>query len=157
MRLPSPSLLALPLRLIPAGVHDRAAALALQQVFRQALTDGDLDFMEGRTLAVRVRDLPAGFRIHLGAGRILPGGGRPDLEVTGGLGDYLALLSGREDPDTLFFQRRLTMSGDTALGVELKNFLAAIEPESLPFGPTLMPLSGRFLDLWRRIEGTPGH
>jgi predicted lipid carrier protein YhbT len=40
----------------------------------------------------------------------------------------MLLAARREDADTLFFQRRLRMSGDTELGLYLKNFLDAFEP-----------------------------
>ena len=33
----------------------------------------------------------------------------------------------REDPDTLFFNRRLCIEGDTATGVHVKNLLDALE------------------------------
>ncbi|MFB6261882.1 MAG: SCP2 sterol-binding domain-containing protein, partial [Thiohalorhabdaceae bacterium] len=39
----------------------------------------------------------------------------------------LRLALGVEDADTLFFNRRLAMEGDTATGVYLKNFLDALE------------------------------
>lgn len=47
--------------------------------------------------------------------------------VTAGPAALSALLLGRADADELFFQRRLTITGDTALGLELRNLL-----ESLP-------------------------
>ena len=48
-------------------------------------------------------------------------------------GDDLLLIAGRkEDPDTLFFQRRLKIEGDTELGLEVKNLIDAIELEHLP-------------------------
>ncbi len=68
---------------------------------------------------------------------LVVGGGRirgygkdfaPDATVAGGVGDFLLLAARREDADTLFFQRRLRMSGDTELGLYLKNFLDAFEP-----------------------------
>ncbi|MGB7997639.1 MAG: SCP2 sterol-binding domain-containing protein, partial [Photobacterium halotolerans] len=36
------------------------------------------------------------------------------------------------DPDTLFFQRRLTMQGDTELGLAVKNLLDSLDLDSLP-------------------------
>jgi predicted lipid carrier protein YhbT len=42
-------------------------------------------------------------------------------------------VSRQEDPDTLFFQRRLTIEGDTELGLEVKNILDALDHENLPF------------------------
>jgi hypothetical protein len=39
-----------------------------------------------------------------------------------------ALALRREDPDTLFFTRRLVLEGDTELGLALKNALDAFSP-----------------------------
>lgn len=41
--------------------------------------------------------------------------------------DFLLLAQRRQDPDTLFFSRRLSMEGDTELGLVVKNALDAIE------------------------------
>jgi predicted lipid carrier protein YhbT len=46
---------------------------------------------------------------------------------------YAALARGQEDPDRLFFDRRLVMEGDTELGLVLKNTLDAIGPGWLPW------------------------
>lgn len=50
-----------------------------------------------------------------------------DLAISARLRDYLALLAREEDPDTLFFSRRLLMEGDTELGLLMKNTLDGIE------------------------------
>jgi predicted lipid carrier protein YhbT len=47
------------------------------------------------------------------------------------------MLARREDPDTLFFQRLLAIEGDTALGLEIKNFLYRLEWEALPIASLL--------------------
>lgn len=39
----------------------------------------------------------------------------------------VTLAMRKEDPDTLFFSRRLSMQGDTELGLLLKNTLDALE------------------------------
>jgi predicted lipid carrier protein YhbT len=39
----------------------------------------------------------------------------------------LLLLAGQVDADTLFFQRRLAIAGDTELGLVVKNWLDAQE------------------------------
>jgi predicted lipid carrier protein YhbT len=38
----------------------------------------------------------------------------------------------KQDPDTLFFQRRLVIEGDTELGLYVKNLMDAIELEQMP-------------------------
>ncbi len=45
----------------------------------------------------------------------------------------MVLIAARkEDPDTLFFQRRLRIEGDTELGLEVKNLMDSIDLELLP-------------------------
>ena len=38
----------------------------------------------------------------------------------------------RRDPDTLFFQRRIVVEGDTELGLAVKNLLDSLDPSELP-------------------------
>ena len=46
--------------------------------------------------------------------------------------ELLLVAAAKEDPDTLFFQRKLSIEGDTELGLEVKNLLLSIEFASLP-------------------------
>ena len=52
---------------------------------------------------------------------------RPDLTLSASAHDFLLLAQRQQDPDTLFFSRRLSMEGDTELGLVVKNALDAIE------------------------------
>lgn len=83
----------------------------------------------GKRFVIRVSD--AGMRLRFGYG---PNGFRPsfdatpaDLTITARTRDFLALLTREEDADTLFFNRRLQMEGETDLGLLVKNTLDAIE------------------------------
>lgn len=38
----------------------------------------------------------------------------------------------KEDPDSLFFQRRLRIEGDTELGLEVKNLMDSLDLDELP-------------------------
>ena len=150
-----PRVLSLPFRLMPSRLHSTVAAGLLGRIFSEQRTDGELDFMEGRTARIRVLD--AGIDLNVTAG---PEGfqSRPpeqpaDLTIEGMAYDYLLLITGREDPDTLFFQRRLRMSGDTALGVHLKNFLASVDPDSLPLATLVRPGLERGLNLYEKVLG----
>ncbi|WP_374238804.1 SCP2 domain-containing protein [Thiocapsa sp. C3-sup] len=122
--------LTFPLRLVPSVAHSRALSVILNQVMAEALRDGELDFLVGRRVGIEVDDIGVRYCLGVSGGRI-SGYGKdsvPDATVAGGLGDFLLLAARREDADTLFFQRRLRMSGDTELGLYLKNFLDAFEP-----------------------------
>jgi predicted lipid carrier protein YhbT len=59
------------------------------------------------------------------------------------------LATRREDPDTLFFNRRLRLGGSTELGLYAKNFLDSLELEGR-LGP-LLPLMNRTADLLGRF------
>jgi predicted lipid carrier protein YhbT len=57
------------------------------------------------------------------------------------LSAFLQLLARQEDPDTLFFNRELSIVGDTELGLLIKNMLDAIEWPPLPTLPIFPPLT----------------
>ena len=50
-----------------------------------------------------------------------------DLTISASAQDFLRLAQRQEDPDTLFFNRRLSMEGDTELGLVIKNALDALD------------------------------
>lgn len=53
--------------------------------------------------------------------------GSADLTISASAHDFVKLARRQEDPDTLFFNRRLAMEGDTELGLLVKNTIDAIE------------------------------
>lgn len=66
----------------------------------------------------------------------------PELTIAASAADFLALARREQDPDTLFFSRRLSMEGDTELGLMVKNSLDAMElpvfdPRQLRLPPPL--------------------
>jgi predicted lipid carrier protein YhbT len=62
-------------------------------------------------------------------GALVPASRADESHVTieGNLQDFFLLATRREDPDTLFFQRRLALIGDVAAGLCVKNLLDGIE------------------------------
>ncbi|HHH39473.1 MAG TPA: sterol-binding protein [Sedimenticola sp.] len=140
-RLPGP--LALPLRLLPAAAHSQVLARILDRLFAPELADGELDFLEGRVMLIRVQDAGLSYRLTLEEGALRAASReRPqDLSIEGSIYDFLLLATRREDADTLFFNRRLRLGGDTELGLYVKNFLDALELEER-LGPLLKLLDG---------------
>ncbi|MFN2308849.1 MAG: SCP2 domain-containing protein [Gammaproteobacteria bacterium] len=125
-----PGLLLRPFGVLPAGLTRQGFALTCNRIFAAALAAGELDVLEGRVLAVEVRDADIELRLSAQRRRLIV----PDtlhathVRIGGNAYEFLLLVSRREDPDTLFFQRRLRIEGDTELGLHLKNFLDAWEP-----------------------------
>ena len=134
-RLPGPQqLLQLPGKLLPRGLHAQALSLLLNRVLREPLQNDELWFLAGRVLQIEVTDLALDYRLTLENGRLAAAspGRTPDVRFGGTAREFLALALNREDPDTLFFQRRLQLEGDTELGLEIKNFLYSLEEGLLP-------------------------
>ncbi len=154
--LPAP--LALPLRLIPGPVHSIVLITALNVLFAARIQQsGEFEFLRNRVLAIKVRDAQVEYRFrYAGPAGFVPcqSAQPPDLTITGTIYDFLTLATRREDSDTLFFHRRVVMEGDTALGLELKNFLDAMEPETLggPLPPLLRAANG-LMGVYERLSG----
>ncbi|MEJ2382544.1 MAG: SCP2 sterol-binding domain-containing protein [Gammaproteobacteria bacterium] len=128
------------LGLVPRAAHETALVTVLNQLLAPALRRGELDFLRGRILRLGVTDMQLTFALTLGTGRLLAcrDWRRPDLTIDGVLYDFLLLATRREDPDTLFFNRRLRLGGDTELGLYVKNFLAAQELDAGHRGVRIM-------------------
>ena len=82
--------------------------------------------LRGKVLRLEIAGLGFGPQLTLDAIGLRPAFGKPDVVMRASLADYLALARRQEDPDTLFFTRRLVLEGDTALGLEIKNALDAL-------------------------------
>lgn len=127
---------------LPAAPPSFALARALDFGVGRIVTLEQVAPLRGKRFALVVRDL--GLAMHVES---TPGGFRvartaeaPDLTVAATLADFVALALREEDPDTLFFARRLTIEGDTDLGLALKNLLDGIDWRAalarlLPFAP----------------------
>lgn len=83
----------------------------------------------GKKLRIHVRDAQLTFDFTWSGNGFAArsGGGPVDLTIGASAYDFLQLAQRREDPDTLFFSRRLSMEGDTELGLVVKNALDAME------------------------------
>jgi len=148
-------LIARPLRWLPGRMHSGGLSLMLNHLLAHALADGELDFLRSRVVSISVSDLHLSYRLVLGEQGFAaaPPGVPADVSFSGEAYTFLLLATQREDADTLFFQRRLRIEGNTALGLHLKNFLDALGEPPLP-GPAREALS-RFTDLYARRCGTP--
>ena len=85
--------------------------------------------LAGKRLRLQVQDarLTFDFVWRDGAFRPQRGAGLADLTIAANAHDLMLLARRQEDPDTLFFGRRLSIEGDTELGLLFKNTLDAID------------------------------
>ena len=117
------------LSLLPAYPGSCLFAAALNRMLARHLPDDVRTGLTGKRLRLRALDAGIAFDFRWN-GRAFSATRRSeiaDLSISASMRDFALLAARREDPDTLFFSRRLLMEGDTELGLLVKNTLDAIE------------------------------
>ena len=116
-------------RKLPALPPRLVLVHTLNHMLRRGLLPADMNKFAGRHFQLDVLDL--GISIRFSANRQqftsedYPG--KPDLRLAANSIDYLHMILREEDPDTLFFNRKLQIEGDTALGLTTKNLLDCVD------------------------------
>ena len=128
-----PSLMSVPVKLAPFALKRQVLEQVLSWQFRQALAEGELEFLEGRWLSIHVRDIGLLWYTSVVDGRLVVSQqADADVSFSADASDLLMIAARKQDPDTLFFQRRLVIEGDTELGLYVKHLMDAIELEQMP-------------------------
>jgi O2-independent ubiquinone biosynthesis accessory factor UbiT len=106
-----------------------ALVTALNAALGRLLPREPLEPLLGKRITIKVLDAGMTLRFAYGERGFRPSfdAAPADLTMSARARDFLALLLREEDPDTLFFSRRLLMEGDTALGLLVKNTLDGID------------------------------
>jgi predicted lipid carrier protein YhbT len=120
--------LRLPLRLMPLWMEAIGAG-----VFMATTVQGHPRFKErlkevaGKVFLFEASDIEKSFYLKIKEDeiKVIPYMTcEPDVVMRGEARVLMNLLLGREDPDTVFFTRRLEINGDTAAAILFKNILA---------------------------------
>lgn len=115
-----PSLMSVPVKLAPFALKRPVLEQVLSWQFRQALAE-ELEFLEGRWLSIHVRDIGLLWYTSVVDGRLVVSQqADADVSFSADASDLLMIAARKQDPDTLFFQRRLVIEGDTELGLYVK-------------------------------------
>ena len=114
---------------LPAYPGSLLLVTALNTVLGTQLPADVKQYLAKKKLRIHVRDARLTFDFTCVAGRFVACQPQPatDLTVSANAQDFVRLARRQEDPDTLFFNRRLSMEGDTELGLIVKNALDALE------------------------------
>ena len=125
-----PQPLAKAIAALPPWPASSAFAAACNLATWPSLKELDWTHVQGRRFCVAVKDM--GLRLHFSLranGFHSERNGPADVTFTATAQDFARLALRLEDPDTLFFNRRLLIEGDTDLGLTVKNMLDAVELE----------------------------
>jgi O2-independent ubiquinone biosynthesis accessory factor UbiT len=149
-RLPSP------LRAVVSRLPRFPPSAALSVILNARLLPGvDADTLarlDGKVVRIALRDAGTALTLRCRSGRFQPVSSLAPADVIIGacLHDFALLALRREDPDTLFFARRLTIEGDTEAGLTVKNMLDAADLSSLVAAcARAETLASRLRTFWR--------
>ncbi|MFA7505695.1 MAG: SCP2 sterol-binding domain-containing protein [Burkholderiaceae bacterium] len=105
----------------------------LQTVLAEPIRAGRFDFLGGRWIRIEITDLDIGWSLRVEGARLeLDAQASAEVRVAAAWRDLLMLASRHEDPDALFFRRRLVIDGDTELGLAVKNLIDGLDAQELP-------------------------
>jgi predicted lipid carrier protein YhbT len=120
---------------LPAYPPSLAFAGLLDVVLGNIVKAESMAPLIGKFVRINVLDMGLMLNFRVGRKGFSPAGSNasPDLSISADLQDFVLLVCRREDPDTLFFSRRLLVEGDTELGLAAKNTLDAMEFPEISF------------------------
>jgi predicted lipid carrier protein YhbT len=110
-------------------IASAALAAALNVVLRRRLPAEVFERLAGRDVVIEVRKpaFRAAFRVRGRGFMPVRPGANPHLRFSATARDFLAIAAREADADTLFFNRRLLVEGDTETALLVKNSLDRIE------------------------------
>src|SRR5690554_8070214 len=94
-------------RSIPMPIKQLVAEAPLNRVFAEAIADGEFDDFEGRSIRLEVSGGHPGITFGFWSGRLRVLNGPGEATIRGSPSAFKTLAERRQDPDQLFFQRRL--------------------------------------------------
>lgn len=117
------------LALLPRFPNSFIFAQTLNLALGRILPADALLPLHGKLVCISVKDAGMDFHFTIGTKGFVAVTPKhePDLTIRATAYDFFMLATRREDPDTLFFSRRLVIEGDTELGLFTKNTLDALE------------------------------
>lgn len=143
----------LPLKILPQALHNRLLANIINNILADDLEDGELDFLQDRSVAIEISDLGLSYQLTIAGNKLMGANaaGNNHLTVTASLYDFMSMASRQVDPDTLMFQRRLVMEGDTELGLALKNYLDGMDIEASKILSMVEYFSKRTMPIYKKL------
>ncbi len=149
-----PKVIAKPLSIVPFSAKSRVIEKLLNQLMAQQIEDEELDFLEQRWVKIVIQDMDLSFEVSFDKQFKVREQGDAQVTFSAQTKELVLIAAAKEDPDTLFFQRKLTIEGDTELGLEVKNLLLSIEFDAMPkvVRDGIEHLANLLLELQRQVD-----
>ncbi|WP_370978274.1 SCP2 domain-containing protein [Agaribacterium sp. ZY112] len=117
----------------PFPVQKKLIESLLNDALITLIDDGELDFLQEKSCAIRLEHSNLSWVLSFDGARLcVLNQADSDVCISATSVGFLKLMSQSVDPDTLFFERELLIEGDTALGLNIKNLLDALDYDELP-------------------------
>lgn len=143
----SAKLLSIAHRIMPTKMENYFVLHQVKRLSQPFMDDGEIDFLDGKVAEVEIRDIEAKWYftkigqelVMLDLKKAQTISPEPDVVFSASIDALVLMASQKVDPDTLFFNRKLRISGDTELGLEIKNLFDQFDLELLdkPFRKVL--------------------
>lgn len=137
-RLITPSRLGKFQDLVPMRIKAISIELLLNRLLKEPINAGQFDFLEDRIIGIHISDANIFTSIsannnslqcmHVSAQEYTQNEANLSINTS----DAIKLINQEVDPDTLFFKRRLKISGNTELAHWVKNTIDSIDPAIIP-------------------------
>lgn len=115
-----PSMMSVPVKLAPFALKRRAGT-GIKLAISPGAGGWGTGVSRGRWLSIHVRDIGLLWYTSVVDGRLVVSpAAEADVSFSADASDLLMIAARKQDPDTLFFQRRLVIEGDTELGLYVK-------------------------------------
>ncbi len=121
----------------PFGFNKKLISLVLNYAFAEQVADGDFKFLQGNNLLIEIIDAECFVGISYQPDQLVcdyfdsvPTQSNATLSIN--TFDAIQLIEQSVDPDTLFFQRKLKISGDTELAHQAKNTIDTLDQNRIP-------------------------
>lgn len=146
----SATLLAIAQRIMPTKVENYFVLHQVKRLSQPFMDEGEIDFLDNKIVLVELSDLKSRWYftkigqqlVMLEKNKALTMASEADVVFSASLDALVLMASQKVDPDTLFFNRKLKITGDSELGLEIKNLFDQFDLEILdkPFK--------KILDIW---------
>lgn len=144
------------LRTIPDKIHTHMLCRLGGHVMKGQSITSRLDLMEGKRLQITIKDTGNCWRFIICGNRLLDerdSSDVADVHIQGDLKTFLLLATRNEDPDSLFFSRRLSIEGNTEDGLYIKNLIDAMDFDTTIYLKSILgqTLATRIAPLIKRL------
>jgi len=130
----SPNILKAIGKIVPKPIQSRFVLHQLNYLAKEFIENGELDFLTNKTAKFEITDADLSWQFGFNQHALIerPKDSPPDVVFSANTHALILMASKKVDPDTLFFNRDLSIGGDTELGLEIKNLIDLFDIDQLP-------------------------